>query len=163
MPDFTGLQELIAACNARWQDTALELGAITFSGRPHWRVIVGLGSNDMLEGGITLHPVFGFPIIPATALKGISRCYAHWVLEAGDEEMTALLGRAEEQGALRGDLVFLEGSPAEVPVVERDVINPIFGAYYRDAKTPPASYLSPSPIFFLALGARAATGSAWRA
>ena len=38
------------------------------------------------------------------------------------------------------------------PVIERDVINPIFGAYYRDGKTPPASYLSPSPIFFLALG-----------
>ena len=40
------------------------------------------------------------------------------------------------------------------PTVERDVINPIFGAYYRDeGKTPPANYLSPQPIFFLALGA----------
>ena len=50
--------------------------------------------------------------------------------------------------------MFLEGSPVDPPVVERDVVNPIFGAYYRDAKTPPASYLSPSPIFFLALGSR---------
>jgi CRISPR-associated protein Cmr6 len=154
VPDFAGQRELIAAHDARWQQTAEELGAITFSAHPHWRVIVGLGTNDLLEGGITLHPVFGFPIVPASALKGITRCYANWVLEASEEEMNSLLGRAEEQGQLRGDLVFLEGSPADVPTVERDVINPIFGGYYRDAKTPPASYLSPSPIFFLALGAR---------
>jgi len=38
-------------------------------------------------------------------------------------------------------------------VLERDVVNPIFGPYYRDSKTPPANYLSPQPIFFLALNA----------
>ncbi len=54
---------------------------------------------------------------------------------------------------MRGDLLFLEGIPTTSPVVERDVINPIFGAYYRDAATPPANYLAPQPIFFLALGA----------
>ena len=27
-----------------------------------------------------LHPVFGFPIISATSLKGVSRAYARWVL-----------------------------------------------------------------------------------
>ena len=35
VPDFSGLQELIAAHDARWQQTAGELGAITFSARPH--------------------------------------------------------------------------------------------------------------------------------
>jgi CRISPR-associated protein Cmr6 len=48
----------------------------------------------------------------------------------------------------------LEETPVEPPVVERDVINPIMGAYYRDRSTPPANYLSPSPIFFLAVGSR---------
>lgn len=154
LPDFQGQRELIAAYDARWQRTAEELGAITFSARPHWRVIVGRGTNDVLEMGITLHPVFGFPIVPATALKGLSRAFAQWVLETPEEELDRLLGKADEQGALRGDLLFLEGGPADPPVVERDVINPTFGAYYRDPKTPPGSYLSPSPNFFLALGAR---------
>ncbi|HZW35165.1 MAG TPA: type III-B CRISPR module RAMP protein Cmr6 [Isosphaeraceae bacterium] len=154
VPDYQGQHELIAACDARWQRTAEELGAITFSARPHWRVIIGKGTNDLLEVGIALHPVFGFPIVPASALKGVSRAYAQWVLEAPEEELDRLLGKAEEHGQLRGDLLFLEGSPAGPPVVERDVINPAFGAYYRDAKTPPACYLSPSPIFFLAVGAR---------
>jgi CRISPR-associated protein Cmr6 len=154
VPDYTGLSELIAARDARWQQTADDLGAITFTARPQWRVIVGLGTNDLLEGGITLHPIFGFPIVPTTALKGASRSYARWVLESTDDEMDKLLGTADEDQKLRGDLLFLEGSPVDPPVVERDVINPIFAAYYRDTKTPPASYLSPSPIFFLTLGSK---------
>ena len=73
MPDFTNQKELIDAYLARWQNMAAEIGAITFSARPQWRVIVGLGTNDILEGGIVLHPVFGFPILPATSLKGVAR------------------------------------------------------------------------------------------
>ena len=151
--DFSTQQDLIDAHAARWRNMAEEMGAITFSARPHWRVVLGLGTNDILEGGIVLHPVFGFPVLPSTSLKGVSRSYARWVLERPDEELDALLGMVEEDESRCGDLVFLEGSPLTPPVVERDVINPIFGAYYRDSKTPPANYLSPQPIFFLALGA----------
>jgi CRISPR-associated protein Cmr6 len=153
VPDYTGQSALIEAHHVRWQHLADELGAITFAARPHWRVIVGLGSNAILGGGMTLHPVFGFPIIPATALKGISRSYARWFLDQPEEELETPFGMADETSALRGDLLFLEGVPVTPPVVERDVINPIFGAYYRDAGgSPPAHYLSPQPIFFLALG-----------
>ena len=154
VPDFTGQKELIEAYHARWQHLAEELGAITCSARPQWRVIVGLGTNAVLGGGIVLHPVFGFPVIPATALKGISRGYARWVLERPQDELDTLLGKVDDEGALRGDLLFLEGIPTTSPVIERDVINPIFGPYYRDGGTPPANYLSPQPIFFLALGVR---------
>ena len=143
VPNFTGQTELIEAHHARWQLLAAELGAITFTARPEWRVIVGLGTNDILGGGMSLHPIFGFPIIPATALKGVSRAYARWVLERPEEELDKRFGKADDQGALRGDLLFLEGIPTTSPVVERDVINPIFGAYYRDAATPPANYLAP--------------------
>ena len=152
VPDFTGQGELIEACSARWQDLAGKLGAITFQAQPQWRVIVGLGTNDILEGGMVLHPVFGFPVIPSTALKGVSRAYARWVLECPEDRLDTLLGKVEEDQALCGDLVFLEGSPVTPPVVEADLINPIFGAYYRDQRTPPAGYLSPQPIFFLTLG-----------
>jgi CRISPR-associated protein Cmr6 len=154
VPDFTGQKDLIAAHAARWRRTAEGLGAVTFAARPQWRVIVGLGTNALLGGGITLHPVFGFPVVPASALKGASRSYARWVLERPAEELDALFGKAEGEDALRGDLLFLEGTPAEPPVVERDVISPVFGPYYRDGRTPPANYLAASPIFFLAVGAR---------
>jgi CRISPR/Cas system CMR subunit Cmr6 (Cas7 group RAMP superfamily) len=77
--------------------------------------------------------------------------------------MDKLLGKAEEDQTLRGDLLFLEGGPVDPPVVERDVVNPIFGAYYRDSNTAPGSYLSPSPIFFLALGSPVVTALASQA
>jgi CRISPR-associated protein Cmr6 len=154
VPNFTGLQALIESYRDRWQRVAEELGAKTLSGHPQWRVIVGLGTNALLEGGITLHPVFGFPIVPATTLKGVSRAYARWVLERPTEELDALFGKADDLESLRGDLVFLDGIPTAPPVVERDVKNPLWGSYYQNARTPPANYLSPSPIFFLAVGAR---------
>jgi CRISPR-associated protein Cmr6 len=153
VPDFTGQQELIKGYVERWDHLAEDLGAATFTARPQWRVIVGLGTNAILGGGITLHPLFGIPVIPATALKGISRVYAQWVLERPAAELDTLLGKVEED-AQCGELVFLDGIPATPPVVERDVINPLFSAYYRDGNTPPANYLSPQPIFFLAVGAR---------
>lgn len=154
VPDFSGQQELIEALRDRWQHLAEGLGAKTFSGRPQWRVIVGRGSNVVLEGGITLHPIFGFPVIPSTALKGISRAYARWVLERPEEELDRLLGTVTDEEHLRGDLMFLEGIPAAPPVIERDVINPLVGAYYQNPRTPPAAYLSPQPTFLLTLGAR---------
>ena len=152
VPDFTGQKELIDACRARWDRLAQDLGAVTFTARPEWRVIVGLGTNALLGGGMTLHPVFGFPVIPPSALKGVCRVYAQWVLERPAEELDRLFGKVEGEDSLRGDLMFLEGVPAAVPVVERDVISPLFGAYYREGNTPPAQYLSPQPIFFLTVG-----------
>jgi CRISPR-associated protein Cmr6 len=154
VPDFTSQQELIAAWRGRWDALALDMGAVTFTARPEWRVIVGLGTNAVLGGGMTLHPVFGVPLIPSSALKGVCRSYARWVLDKPQEELDVLFGKAEDEGGLRGDLLFLEGIPAAVPVLERDVINPIYGEYYRNERTPPASYLQPQPIFFLAVGAR---------
>jgi CRISPR-associated protein Cmr6 len=153
VPDFTPHKELLDGYRARWEEMAEELGAVVFRARPEWRVIVGLGTNAALGGGISLHPIYGFPVVPASSLKGSCRCYAAWALERPADELDVLFGKVEDEEALRGDLLFLEAVPAAPPVVERDIINPLFGQYYRDANTPPASYLSPSPIFFLAVGA----------
>jgi CRISPR-associated protein Cmr6 len=152
VPDFSVHQDLIKAHAARWEELAQELGAVTFAARPEWRVIVGLGTNAILGGGMTLHPVFGFPVIPASSLKGVCRRYAEGALELPQAELDTLFGKAEREEGQRGELLFLEGVPTTPPVVERDVLNPIWGAYYRDASTPPASYMSAQPIFFLAVG-----------
>ena len=111
VPDYSSQRELIAAHDARWRQMADDVGAITFSAHPEWRVIVGLGTNDILEGGITLHPVFGFPVVPATALKGVSRAYARWVLESPDLEIDTLLGR----GRRRSEAARRPGVPGRQP------------------------------------------------
>ncbi|MDK2795310.1 MAG: CRISPR-associated protein Cmr6 [Archaeoglobaceae archaeon] len=44
--------------------------------KPFWRFVVGLGAAHVLETSITLHRLFGLPIIPGSALKGAARAYA---------------------------------------------------------------------------------------
>lgn len=153
VPDFTSMADLIEGQSLRWRELADELDALTLVARPQWRVVVGKATNDILESGIELHPVFGFPVIPATALKGMTRRYAEFVEEVPSEEADALFGTLKPEPR-RGDLLFLEGVPVQPPVIERDVKNALFGAYYRDRSMPPASYLSPSPLFFLTIGAK---------
>ncbi len=152
LPKFDNLQELIEAYQACWQRRAKALGVVAFSARPEWRVVVGLKTNTLLESGMTLHPVYGFPIVPSSALKGVCRLYAEKVLNRPAEEIDHQLGWAEDEDGQRGNLIFLNGVPEVPPRLERDVINPIFGAYYRGGDTPPAGYLSPQPSFFLTIG-----------
>ena len=153
VPDYTPLADLIDAYRARWEETATAMGAATFTARPQWRVIVGMATNALLQGGITLHPVHGFPTMPASSLKGICRVYLERVLDQSADEVDRLLGRLAEE-SWSGDLIFFDGVPAGLPHVERDIINPIFADYYANPAVPPASYLTPKPIFFLAVGSR---------
>jgi CRISPR-associated protein Cmr6 len=48
----------------------------SFQTQPTWRFVVGLGAAHVLETGITLHRLFGLPIIPGSALKGVARSQA---------------------------------------------------------------------------------------
>lgn len=38
-----------------------------------WRLLIGLSAPSVLNNGITLHPLFGFPYLPASGLKGLVR------------------------------------------------------------------------------------------
>lgn len=69
----------------RWKAIAQSLQAQTFLMNPDWRFVIGLGNKGALEIGLTFHRVYGFPIIPGTALKGLARAAALW-------EITETLG-----------------------------------------------------------------------
>ena len=47
-----------------------------------WRMVVGLGTNHPYEVSMKLHHIYGVPIIPGSALKGIARDMA--LLKIGD-------------------------------------------------------------------------------
>src|SRR5437588_10451823 len=44
------------------------------------RMVVGLGSESVLEASICLHRTYGVPYIPGSALKGLAASYAHHYL-----------------------------------------------------------------------------------
>ncbi len=45
------------------------------TGKVVWRLIVGLGLPSPLETGITLHHLYGFPYLPGSAVKGVTRSW----------------------------------------------------------------------------------------
>ncbi len=152
VPDLAPLSDLVVAWRVRWERVAAAADAVTFNASPEWRVIVGLGGNALLQGGITLHHVYGLPFIPATSLKGITRLYAEVVVEVPEEEVARLFGDVDGEARL-GELQFLDGVPAEPPRIERDLMNPHYALYYGGQnKVPPGDYLSPTPVFLLTLG-----------
>ncbi len=51
-------------------------GIHTFSAALAWRMVVGLGGESVLETDLTLHHLYGVPMIPGSALKGLTRAYA---------------------------------------------------------------------------------------
>lgn len=150
------VESLRAALARRWQamfDGCRERGldAQQFTGSPEWRFVTGLGAPHVLETSITLHRVYGLPVIPGSSLKGMTRAYAELVigLSDDDQEFRRVFGSQREEQEQSGEIVFFDAIPARAPVLKLDVMNPHFGDYYQDGDTPPADWLSPVPVYFL--------------
>lgn len=148
---------LLRSYCARWQEMLKAYAAQgftvwAFQAEPAWRMVVGLGAESVLETSIRLHRIYGFPIIPGTAVKGLARAYAHLVLgkPADDPEVIAICGTPPGKTPLKsGHVLFFDAVPGESPRLKLDVMNPHYSEYYRGGNVPPADYLSPVPVYFL--------------
>jgi CRISPR-associated protein Cmr6 len=154
---LSGLNDLAAAYAQRQADAlsdcrrrgyALE----TFQACPEWRVVVGLGGASVLETDITLHHLYGLPIVPGSALKGLARAYA-LLIEKRDEDdplFAGVFGTVKEPRR-SGGVIFFDALPLSRPRFQLDVMNPHYGEYYRarGEQSPPADYLDPTPVYFL--------------
>lgn len=119
------------------------------------RLILGLGSASVLETGLTLHPLYGFPYLPGSGLKGLARAYAEITGESSPADLRVIFGSEDkdhQQSSKNrlGSVTFMDGLPAVFPKLVVDIMNPHYGEYYQGDK-PPADYLSPVPVYFLAV------------
>lgn len=82
--DMQKVRTLVEAC---WQRTEQELAAFKRRGyhvpqpltlSPDYRLVVGFGAEHVLETNLYLHRIYGFPIIPGSAVKGVTRTCAFW-------------------------------------------------------------------------------------
>ena len=53
------------------------------------KLVIGMGQASVYDNGITLHPVFGFPYLPGSSLKGVAR-RTYITEHFGDDEAAAL-------------------------------------------------------------------------
>ncbi|MEA3486006.1 MAG: type III-B CRISPR module RAMP protein Cmr6 [Candidatus Aerophobetes bacterium] len=129
------------------------------------RLIVGFsGGNSVLEVGLSLHPLYGFPIIPGSALKGIARHYAkHYCKEKELDENTILdifgtedEGKEKKKEKKEGRVIFMDAWPEKWPedgILTLDIMTPHYAKYYQDKKhrKPPSDDENPVPILFIAV------------
>jgi len=126
------------------------------------RLIAGLGYDSPLEVGLTLHPLYGFPYLPGSSVKGVARAYAEEVAGAADEELLTVFGSPskDEHNAFmqQGAVTFMDAVPTEAPALKVDVMTPHYGEYYQDDqdyyqddqdKVWPGDWLEPTPVPFL--------------
>jgi len=177
---------LYPAAFRRWQ-TSLPAGHVAKEFETDGRLIVGLGSENVLETGITLHHTYGMPIIPGSALKGLAAHYCDQVWSNGDRRFKK--PTAEEDRAYRD---YLSGKgPAPEPNYHRllfgttddggcivfhdawfvpqpdgqplclDVMTP-HHLDWLDGSKPPTDFDSPTPVPFLSVTGRFHVALSWR-
>jgi CRISPR-associated protein Cmr6 len=72
---------LLSRVNARRAAMFKGLGGytvLTLNAAPDYRLVVGFGAEHVLETNLCLHRIYGFPIIPGSAVKGVTRAWAFW-------------------------------------------------------------------------------------
>ncbi len=119
------------------------------------RLIIGLGGASVIETGMTLHPLYGFPYLPGSGLKGLARAYAEIGVHAQEEELFEVFGSEDKDprhatNNRQGKVFFMDGLPTSFPKLELDIMNPHYGDYYQGKKLP-ADYMNPVPVTFLAV------------
>lgn len=155
--NFEHLEPLLSAYVERWRAVLksygdCQLAIKEFKASPDWRFVAGLGAGHIMETSITLHRIYGFPFIPGSSLKGMTRAYAELVekRKETDELFRRIFGCQLEDQEQSGKIIFFDAIPAQTPQIKLDVMNPHYSEYYpKDSDIPPADWLSPIPVYFL--------------
>ncbi|MCS7219857.1 MAG: type III-B CRISPR module RAMP protein Cmr6 [Anaerolineae bacterium] len=159
--------KLLEGFRQRWQELVAAFQGEIFEATTEWRLIVGLGQKGPLEVGFTFHRLYGIPIIPGSALKGLARAYAYLVERRGESDIDFcdIFGRAPklEETSQAGKAIFFDAIPLSQPQFDLDIMNPHYPKYYQGDE-PPTDWQSPVPIYFLALkpGSCFAFAVGWR-
>lgn len=120
------------------------------------RMIVGLGTESVLEVGISLHHTYGVPFIPGSALKGLAANFAAralqdaaWAKRSGKSHAD-LFGTHEQAGCVAfHDALWVPEAPGARLPLDLDVMTVHHADYYQGKSEPPADWDDPNPISFV--------------
>ncbi|MCX7786007.1 MAG: type III-B CRISPR module RAMP protein Cmr6 [candidate division WOR-3 bacterium] len=129
--------------------------AISFKLRTKTRLIVNHGGESVLESNIALHPLYGFPIIYGSAIKGVTRHYCKEYKNNIDRNTIREIFGSESEGEEEqaGFVVFADAWPEnydDLNALEIDILTPHYKDYYEDKKFP-RDNIQPQPHQFLAV------------
>jgi len=129
------------------------------------RLIVGLGSDNVLETGIRLHHTFGMPILPGSALKGLAAHYCDQVwgttdqkFKKGESYHQLLFGTTDDSGCITFHDAWLV--PDTTEPLRMDVMTP-HHPEWLDGSVAPTDFDSPTPVSFLSVTGKFRVAVAW--
>jgi len=137
------------------------------------RLIVGLGSENVLETGLRLHHTYGVPLIPGSALKGLASHYCDEVwgqrhlgedappqnkqfrrkrpTDAVEGEYHRLIfGTTEDSGVITFHDAWIVPESLEDGALRLDVMTPHHPKWQTN-EAPPTDFDSPVPVSFLSV------------
>lgn len=139
------------------------------------RLVVGLGSENVLETGLRLHHTYGVPIIPGSALKGLASHYCHdiWGQRNNDEapaenlpfrrggtHHTLLFGATDDSGAITFHDAWITPTSLEEGALRLDVMTP-HHPNWQTNEALPTDFDSPRPVSYLSVAGTFAVQLSW--
>ncbi|NPV63067.1 MAG: type III-B CRISPR module RAMP protein Cmr6 [Methanotrichaceae archaeon] len=122
------------------------------------RMVIGLGSENVLETGIFLQHTYGTPLIPGSALKGLAAHYCNQVygeidprFKLGGDYHETIFGTTEDSG----HIIFHDAWITPEGLTESlkpDVMTPHHSDYYsKKDDAAPTDFDDPKPITLLSI------------
>lgn len=148
------VSKLYRAHYDRWKQLLEKRRAALGQATVQGRMIVGLGAESVLETSIVLHPMYGVPMIPGSALKGLAsstvgRLFKDERWKQGGESHKIVFGEKDGAGYVTfHDALFVPPNDERLPL-DLDVMTVHHRAYYGTGDKPPADWDSPVPVPFL--------------
>ncbi len=151
----------------RWKKTLKTAGVHVAEATTLGRLVIGLGAESVLENAITLHRTYGVPVIPGSALKGLTAAYARkrledkaWHVKTDQRGKIVYMGEAYK--ALFGDTtsagyvtffdaLYVPGSATGDRPLVLDVVTVHHKDYYQGKDSPPADWDGPNPVPFVSV------------
>jgi len=115
------------------------VGLPPFSLKTAQSLFIGNGDPSVLETSITLHRLYGMPVIPGSSLKGITRAYCKDHLEWQAEKLVNVFGQEPASNEKnKGKVVFLDAWPGTTgeALLTKEMINPHNKLYRREGRVP---------------------------
>ncbi|HEV2654826.1 MAG TPA: type III-B CRISPR module RAMP protein Cmr6 [Ktedonobacteraceae bacterium] len=150
---FRSDAELAQGAYRRWLNVTGAAGAQYLRAITAERAVVGMGGETVLEADLALHPLYGLPFIPGSALKGATRAYVTGeVAEHSSKRLSeddALVRRIFGSQEAGGSVVFFDALPHQGRfALALDIINTHYPRYYSEQQ-PPTNDQQPDLFTFL--------------
>ncbi len=137
----------------RWKELVHQRGCQTFEATLSSSLAIGLGNENPLEVGLTLHHTYGMPIIPGSAIKGMCRRAVQHLprrTRIDDEQFKVLFGDTNAASYfVFWDAWYNPDSAEDGQPFHRDVITVHHPKYYQKGSAWPTDFDDPTPVPFL--------------